>query len=105
MTWRWLKKVKTQQQFTLQINEPDNTENNISTESSIQENYMITVDAIEFEFIRIIKVLTVEPNPVKTQILKKYSSELSPLQTPSSNVSYMHDKKIRRSRKINAQLT
>ncbi|KAH9631844.1 hypothetical protein HF086_000668 [Spodoptera exigua] len=94
-----------QQQFTLPINEPDNTENNISTESSIQENYMITVDAIESEFIRIIKVLKEEPNPVNTQILKKYSSELSRLQTPSSIVSYMHDKKIRRSRKIKVQPT
>lgn len=63
---------------------------------------MVTVDTMSQEFMRIIKKIK-EPNPVNTQILKIYSSELSRLQTPSIIVSYMHDKKIRRSRKIKVQ--
>lgn len=86
--------------FELPINR---LENNVTINN---ENFDNAVRNIKAQWQRITEILEKDSNAAYTNILTKFGSDLSKLQTPSSIISFIVEKNVRRkSRKIHVQPT
>lgn len=74
--------------------------------TSINENYKNVVANVRTQLNRITDILETDSNPANTNILIKFSSNLSKLQTPCNIISFICEMNTRKnSRKINVQPT